>query len=201
MASHAGVLLRGVFRLMTRADAADFIHLVRRFRRLQPQRYDDTVHFMEFMKVLTSSLILGFAVALPSPIWAAASADIEASGSAPTFCNIKNDGGPIAMVISSEGDKLSGAGGYSYVANGNSKVVLSAVQQTSPAGAAASTPSIALVDLVTNSSSTADASSGSSGGVVRKQGSIAASITQSNGSGLLTAGDYGLRATATCTSL
>ncbi|MFM2081307.1 MAG: hypothetical protein RLZZ124_649 [Cyanobacteriota bacterium] len=146
-------------------------------------------------------LTLAIGALAPSPLLAAATADIEASGSAPNFCNVRNDGGPIAMVISSEGDRLSGEGGYSYVANGNSRVVLSAVQQISPSGAAPSIPGIALSGLVSNNSPSADASSAASGGVIRKQGAIAASITQNNAAGLLTAGDYSLIATATCTSL
>jgi hypothetical protein len=139
----------------------------------------------------------------PGPLLAAptGSADIEAKGSAPTFCNISNDGGVVSMSISPEGDSLIGGGKFSYVANANSKVVLSAVSQESPERAAASLPRIELEDLVANSSGSATADSKESGGVIRKNGAITASIKQNNAAGLLTAGDYALQATATCTSL
>lgn len=146
-------------------------------------------------------ILLAIALMTPAPLLAAGSTDIEARGTAPTFCNISNDGGPISMLISTNGDLLSGTGSYSYVANGNARVVLSAVAQNAPAGAAASTPSIDLAGLVSNRSTSAEASSSPSGGVIRKQGNISASITQDNSSRLLTAGDYSLTATATCTSL
>lgn len=154
------------------------------------------------MKALFS--VLALSVLTPVPLLAATSADradIDASGSAPKFCNISNDGGPIAMTISAEGDKLSGNGKFSYVANGNAKVVLSAIQQVVPTGAAASTPSIALADLVANSSSSAEAVSSDSGGVIRKEGAINAAVTQNNSARLLSEGAYALQATATCTSL
>lgn len=151
------------------------------------------------MKVLKT--LLAFGLMAPAPMLAASSADINASGSAPTFCNISNDGGAIAMAISGEGDKLSGDGRYSYIANGNSKVELSAIQLTAPAGAAAAIPSIDLADLVGNNSPSATASSPASGGVVRKEGAITAAITQNNSARLLTGGSYAVLATATCTSL
>lgn len=151
------------------------------------------------MKVLKTLLVFGLMT--PAPMLAASTADIKASGSAPTFCNISNDGGAIAMAISGEGDKLSGDGRYSYIANGNSKVDLSAIQLTAPAGAAAAIPSIDLADLVGNNSPSATASSPASGGVVRKEGAIRASITQNNSARLLTGGSYAVVATATCTSL
>ncbi len=105
------------------------------------------------------------------------------------------------MAISAEGDRLVGNGKFSYVANSNSKVVLSAVTQDSPENAAASTPRIALADLVANNSASAIADSKESGGVIRAAGAITASIEQNNAARLLTAGDYALQATATCTSL
>lgn len=150
---------------------------------------------------LAIPFLLAAATLAPLPILAASSTTIEAKGSAPTFCNISNDGGPITMTISAAGDQLSGNGSYSYVANGNAKVVLSAVQQTTPNGAAASTPSITLADLVSNNSSSAEAASSASGGAIRKQGNIATLITQDNSAGVLSAGTYELSATATCTSL
>ena len=154
------------------------------------------------MKVLKTAILFGL-LSAPAPLLAAAtgSADIEAKGSAPTFCNISNDGGLVAMSISSEGDRLIGDGKFSYVANANAKVVLSAVSQSSPTGAAASSPSIELADLVVNRSSSSSADSKESGGVIRQTGAITASIEQNNAARLLTAGDYALQATATCTSL
>lgn len=151
------------------------------------------------MKALQT--LLAFGLMAPAPILAATSADIQATGSAPKFCNISNDGGAIAMAISGEGDKLSGDGNYSYVANGNSKVTLSAIQLTAPQGAAEAIPSIGLAELVTNNSPSAAASGPTSDGIVRKQGLISAAITQNNTARLLTAGDYAVFATATCTSL
>ena len=145
--------------------------------------------------------MLAAALLTPSPILAATSTDIKATGSAPSFCNISSDGGPISMQISANGDQLSGTGSYSYVANGNAKVVLSRIQQNSPKGAAASIPSIELADLVSNNSANAEAASDASGGVIRRQGKISAAIQQDNTSGLLSAGSYELQATATCTSL
>jgi hypothetical protein len=152
------------------------------------------------MKVLQAAVALGFLVA-PAPLLASTNADIDATGTAPTFCNISNDKGAISMAISPAGDALSGAGRFSYVANGNSKLVLSAIGQEGPQGAAASTPSIALADLVVNRSTSAEAASRPSGGVIRQEGDITASIVQSNEARLLTAGKYALRAVATCTSL
>ena len=152
------------------------------------------------MRPLQTALAIGFLMA-PSPLFAATNADIDAKGTAPTFCNISNEKAGISMTLSPSGDVLAGNGKFSYVANGNSKVVLSAISQDSPTGAAESSPSIALEDLVANSSTSAEAASASSGGVVRKEGSITAAITQSNDTRLLTAGDYALKATATCTSL
>lgn len=154
---------------------------------------------MNSMKAL--SVTFAIALSLPAPMLAATSADIEARGSAASFCNISNQNGLISMTLSAEGDKLAGQGTYSYVSNGNSKVLLSAVDLVSPDGAAASIPNISLEDLVSNNSSSAQAASNASGGVIRKEGSIATSITQSNATRLLTAGDYALKATATCTSL
>ncbi len=151
------------------------------------------------MKVLKTLLALGLMA--PAPMLAASSTDIKATGSAPTFCNISNDGGAIAMAISGEGDKLSGDGKYSFIANGNAKVLLSAIELIGPKGAAEATPSIDLEDLVVNKSASAEAASQPSGGVIRKQGAISAAITQNNSARLLTAGDYAVNATATCTSL
>jgi len=151
------------------------------------------------MKVLKTLLALGLMA--PAPMLAASSTDIKATGSAPTFCNISNDGGTIAMAISGEGDKLSGDGKYSFIANGNAKVLLSAIDLIAPNGAAEATPSIDLEGLVVNKSASAEATSQPSGGVIRKQGVISAAITQNNSARLLTAGDYAVNATATCTSL
>jgi len=151
------------------------------------------------MRILPT--LIAVALAAPTPLLAATSTDIEAKGSAATFCNISSDGGPISMVLSANGDKLSGEGSYSLVSNGNAKVTLSAVNQTSPNGAGASTPSIVLADLVSNNSSSAAAASNNSGGAIRKQGAINTSITENNSAKLLSAGDYALKATATCTSL
>lgn len=151
------------------------------------------------MKALKTAMAI--ALMAPTPMLAATSADIKATGSVATFCNISNQGGPIAMSPTAIGDKLSGAGSYSYVANGNSRIVLSALQLSAPNGAAAAIPSIELADLVTNTSSSAAASSPESLGVIRKEGSIATAITQNNSTRLLTAGDYAIEATATCTSL
>jgi hypothetical protein len=105
------------------------------------------------------------------------------------------------MAISGEGDKLSGDGKFSFVANGNAKVLLSAIDLIAPNGAAEAIPSIDLEGLVVNKSASAEAASQPSGGVIRKQGAISAAITQNNSARLLTAGDYAVNATATCTSL
>jgi hypothetical protein len=151
------------------------------------------------MKILPA--LTALALATPTPLLAETSTEIKAKGTASTFCNISSDGGPITMTLSSTGDKLSGEGSYSLIANGNAKVSLSAVSQTSPAGAEASTPSISLADLVSNNSSSATAASNNSGGAIRKQGAITTAITENNSTNLLSAGDYALQATATCTSL
>ncbi len=152
------------------------------------------------MRFLKAAIVLGL-IAAPSPLFAAQSADIEAKGNSPAFCNISNDGGSIKLEVSSDFDQLSGKGKYSYVANGSSKVVLSAVSLIAPKGAEASIPSLELVDLVANASSSADASSKASDGAIRQAGYIDAAITQDNVKRLLTTGDYALSATATCTSL
>lgn len=154
------------------------------------------------MKVLKTAVLLGL-LGSPAPLLAAptSSADIEAKGSAPTFCNISNDGGAVSMSISPEGDSLIGDGKFSYVANSNAKVILSAVSQSSPERAAASSPRIELEGVVANSSGSSSAESKESGGVIRTTGTITASIAQNNAARLLTAGDYALQATATCTSL
>ena len=151
------------------------------------------------MKVLQAAVAAAFLIS-PAPLLAS-SANIDAKGRAPTFCNISNDKGAISMAISPAGDLLSGAGRFSYVANGNTKLVLSAIGQEAPKGAAASIPTIGLADLVVNRSTTSEAASKPSGGVVRQEGDITASIAQDNEARLLTAGDYALKATATCTSL
>ncbi len=150
------------------------------------------------MKALKT--VMAIALMAPAPMLAATSADIQATGSVATFCNISS-GGPITMNPTAIGDKLSGTGSYSYVANGNSRIVLSALQLSSPIGAAAAIPSIELADLVTNSSGSATASSSESQGVIRKGGNIATTITENNSADLLTAGGYSIAATATCTSL
>lgn len=151
------------------------------------------------MKFLKTALAISLMA--PTPLLASTSAEIKATGSIATFCNISNQNGEIAMQPSADGDRLSGTGKYLYVANGNSKIVLSALQLTAPQGAAASTPSIELGSLVSNNSGSASASSLESGGVIRSDGAIATSIVENNSAGLLTAGDYEIQATATCTSL
>jgi hypothetical protein len=151
------------------------------------------------MKVLQAAVVAAFLIS-PAPLLAS-SANIDAKGTAPTFCNISNDKGAISMAISPAGDLLSGAGRFSYVANGNARLVLSAIGQDAPQGAAASIPSISLADLVVNRSTTSEAASKPSGGVIRQEGDITASIVQDNEARLLTAGDYALKATATCASL
>ena len=152
------------------------------------------------MRFLKAAIVLGM-IAAPSPIVAAQSADIDAKGNSSAFCNVSNDGGTISMDVSADFAKLSGTGKYSYVANGNSKVVLSAVSLIAPKGAEAAIPSLELVDLVANNSSSAEASSKATDGAVRQAGSINAAITQDNVKRLLTTGDYALNAIATCTSL
>ena len=151
---------------------------------------------MNFLKAA-----LAISLMAPTPLLASTSAEIKATGTIATFCNISNQGGPIAMQPSTAGDSLSGTGSYRYVANGNSKIVLSALQLSAPKGAAAATPSIELASLVSNNSGSASASSQESGGVIRSDGAISTSIVENNGDGLLTAGDYEIQATATCTSL
>lgn len=151
---------------------------------------------MNFLKTA-----LAISLMAPTPLLASTSAEIKATGTIPTFCNISNQGGAIAMQPSADGDSLSGTGSYRYVANGNSKIVLSALQLSAPTGAAAATPSIQLASLVSNNSSSASASSQESGGIIRSDGAIATSIVENNGDDLLTAGDYEIQATATCTSL
>lgn len=158
-----------------------------------------SVHPFPIMNALKTLLVIGLMA--PAPLLAATSTDIKATGSAPTFCNISNEGGAIDMAISGQGDKLSGAGKYNYIANGNSAVLLSSIQLTAPKGAADAIPSIGLEGLVTNKSTSAEAKSDASGGVIRKEGSIEAAINQNNSARLLTAGDYAVVATATCTSL
>jgi len=77
---------------------------------------------MNFLKTA-----LAISLMAPTPLLASTSAEIKATGTIATFCNISNQGGPIAMQPSATGDSLSGTGSYRYVANGNSKIVLSAL--------------------------------------------------------------------------
>jgi hypothetical protein len=140
-------------------------------------------------------------VCAPIASLAGTSADINASGSSPGFCDISNTGGPISMSISAEKDKLTGSGTYQFMANGDAKVSLSALTPTAPQGAAAYTPSVSLANLVTNTSTTTAADSPTQAGTNKVQGAITTEFLQNNGQGLLSAGSYGIVTTATCTAL
>jgi hypothetical protein len=140
-------------------------------------------------------------VCAPIASLAGTSADINASGSSPGFCDISNTGGAITMSISAEKDKLSGSGTYQFMANGDAKVSLSALTPTAPQGAAAYTPSVSLANLVTNSSITTGADSATQAGTNKVSGAITTEFVQNNSQGLLSAGSYGIVTTATCTAL
>ena len=140
-------------------------------------------------------------VCTPFASIAGTSADINSSGSSPAFCDISNTGGPISMTISSEKDKLSGNGTYQFLANGDSKVTLSALVPGGPQGAATYNSSVSLANLVTNNSTTSSADSATQAGTNRITGNIVTEINQSNAQGLLSAGSYSIATTATCTAL
>jgi hypothetical protein len=140
-------------------------------------------------------------VCAPIASLAGTSADINASGSSPGFCDISNTGGPISMTISAEKDKLTGSGTYQFMANGDAKVSLSALTPTVPQGAAAYTPTVSLANLVSNSSTTSAVDSQTQAGTNKVTGAITSEILQNNAQGLLSAGTYGLATTATCTAL
>ncbi len=149
---------------------------------------------------------IAFAAALsllcaPAASLAGTSADINASGSSPSFCDISNTGGPISMTISAEKDKLTGSGTYQFMANGDAKVTLSALTPSAPQGAAAYTQSVSLANLVTNSSTTQAVDSSTQAGTNKVTGAITTEILQNNAQALLSAGSYSLATTATCTAL
>jgi len=137
----------------------------------------------------------------PAASLAGTSADINAAGTSPSFCDISNTGGAISMNISAEKDKLSGSGTYQFMANGDAKVSLSALTPTAPQGAAAYTSSVSLANLVTNSSTTQVADSATQAGTNKVTGAITTEILQNNADALLSAGNYSVAATATCTAL
>jgi len=147
---------------------------------------------------LATALIL---LCAPAASFAGTSADFEATGSSPAFCDISNTGGPISMSISPDKATLSGTGSYQFLANGDAKVTLSALVPVSPQGAAAYTSSVSLANLVTNTSTTAAADSSTQAGTNRASGAITTTISQNNAQQLLSAGSYSLAATATCTAL
>jgi hypothetical protein len=140
-------------------------------------------------------------VCAPVASLAGTSADINASGSSPSFCDISNTGGPITMSISAEKDKLTGAGTYQFMANGDAKVTLSALTPSAPQGAAAYNPTVSLANLVSNSSTTTSVDSPTQTGINKLTGAINTEILQNNAQGLLSAGSYSLATTATCTAL
>lgn len=140
-------------------------------------------------------------VCAPMASFAGTSADINASGSSPGFCDISNTGGPISMTISAEKDKLTGSGTYQFIANGDAKVTLSALTPSAPQGAAAYTPSVSLANLVANSSTTQAVDSPTQAGTNKVTGAISTEILQNNAQALLSAGSYSLATTATCTAL
>jgi hypothetical protein len=153
---------------------------------------------MNTKTAIASALIL---LCSPAASFAGTSADIEATGSSPAFCDISNTGGPISMAISTDKATLSGAGSYEFLANGDAKVTISALTPVAPQGAAAYSPSLSLANLVTNTSTTAIADSPTQAGTNRITGAITTTISQNNSQQLLSAGSYSLAATATCTAL
>lgn len=153
---------------------------------------------------MNKKLALAAAIAIgcgPLPVLAGTSADINASGSAAAFCDISNTGGAISMSLSAGKDKLAGEGAYSFTANGDSTVSLSQLNASAPSEAAGFTPSVSLANLVTNTSSSAPAVSGTQAGVSKKTGVITSEILQNNSNGLISAGAYSIATVATCTAL
>jgi len=140
-------------------------------------------------------------VCAPSASFAGTSADINASGTASSFCDISNTGGPISMSISASKDKLTGTGAYLFTANGDATVSLSALTPSAPQGAATFTQSVNLANLVSSNSSTQAVDGAPKTGVNKLTGAITTEIIQSNASELLSAGAYSLATTATCTAL
>ena len=140
-------------------------------------------------------------VCAPVASFAGTSADINASGSSPGFCDISNTGGAISMSISPEKDKLSGTGSFQFMANGDATVSLSPLSATAPQGAAAYSPSLSLANLVSNTSTTSPADSATQAGTNKLNGAITSEIIQNNAQGLLSSGNYALSTTATCTAL
>ncbi|MCX5954238.1 MAG: hypothetical protein NTZ40_12275 [Cyanobacteria bacterium] len=137
----------------------------------------------------------------PAASFAGTSADINASGTASSFCDISNTGGPISLSISANKDKLSGTSAYAFTANGDAFVSLSALTPSGPQGAAAFTPSVNLANLVASTSSTQAVDGAAKTGVNKLTGAITTEIIQNNSSELLSAGAYSLATTATCTAL
>lgn len=140
-------------------------------------------------------------VCAPAASFAGTSADINASGTASSFCDISNTGGPISMSISANKDKLVGTGAYLFSANGDATVSLSALAPTAPQGAAAYTPSVSLANLVSSNSTTSAVDGAAKTGVNKITGAITTEIGQNNASELLSSGAYSLATTATCTAL
>jgi hypothetical protein len=140
-------------------------------------------------------------ICAPAASFAGTSADINASGSSPSFCDISNTGGPISMSISAEKDKLTGSGSYQFMANGDATVTLSALSSTAPQSAAAYIPSVSLANLVSNTSTTQGVDSPTQNGTNKVTGAITTEIQQNNAQALLSAGSYSLATTATCTAL
>jgi len=140
-------------------------------------------------------------VCAPVASFAGTSADINASGSSPGFCDISNTGGAISMSISTEKDKLSGTGSYQFLANGDATVTLSPLSATAPQGAAAYSPSLSLANLVSSTSTTSSVESQPQAGTNKLNGAITSEIIQNNAQGLLSSGNYALSTTATCTAL
>ena len=125
-------------------------------------------------------------VCAPMAGFAGTSADINASGSNPGFCDISNTGGPISMTVTAEKDKLTGTGSFAFVANGDAKVTLSALTPTAPQGAAAYSPSISLGNLVSSTSTTQAVDSATQTGINKVNGTITSEIIQNNADALLT---------------
>lgn len=155
-------------------------------------------HSMKRSLAFASVLSLAF---VPVAGFAGTSAQIEATGSAPAFCDISNTGGAISMSISPAKDKLTGTGSYEFTANGDARVSISALAPTAPQGAAAYTPSLSLANLVTSTSTTASVDSAVQAGTNKVSSIITASVDQNNAQAILSAGTYSLAATATCTAL
>lgn len=140
-------------------------------------------------------------VCAPAASFAGSQADINASGTASSFCDISNTGGPISLSLTANKDKLSGTGTYAFTANGDATVSLSALTPTAPQGAAGFTQSVSLANLVSSTSSTQAVDGAPKTGVNKLTGAITTEIIQNNSSELLSAGSYSLATTATCTAL